>query len=116
MAEITSNEILSKFSQAGAIKDGDMVLFGRTGLTGADGCKILASLFKQYLVKDIVPYIGEDMTWYCEGKQIIGPDGNAIFASGNPIKFMEEADYQAMIASGTYQTNTFYFRPEEEEE
>lgn len=116
MAEITSNEILSQFSQAGAVKDSDMILFGRTGTTGADGCKILASLFRQYLTKNIVPYIGEDMTWYCEGKQILDPNGNPIFASGNPIKFMEEADYQAMIASGTYQTNTFYFRPEEEEE
>jgi len=108
MADLTSRDVLAPFSETSAIKPTDKILF--ESAQGGDANKMFASLFLQYLTKGIEPNVGDDGTWYVGDKQLIGADGQPIYATSFRYVVESEASYQARPVKDD---NTFYFRYEE---
>lgn len=112
MAEMTSSDIISTFTNVAGIKDTDLVMFARSTGENQEGAKMLASLFRQYLCRGVQPYIGEDGTWWSNGQQLTDPTtGDPIAANQN--KFLTKDEYKALEASGKLQSGVFYFIEEE---
>ena len=112
MAEMTSSDIISTFTNVAGIKDTDLVMFARSTGENQEGAKMLASLFRQYLCRGVQPYIGEDGTWWSNGQQLTDPTtGDPIVANQN--KFLTKDEYDALESSGKLQNGVFYFIEEE---
>ena len=112
MAEMTSSDIISTFTNVAGIKDTDLVMFARSTGENQEGAKMLASLFRQYLCRGVQPYIGEDGTWWSNGQQLTDPTpGDPIVANQN--KFLTKDEYDTLEASGKLQSGVFYFIEEE---
>ena len=112
MAEMTSSDIISTFTNVAGTKDTDLVMFARSTGEKQEGAKMLASLFRQYLCRGVQPYIGEDGTWWSNGQQLTDPTtGDPIVANQN--KFLTKDEYDALEASGKLQSGVFYFIEEE---
>ena len=112
MAEMTSSDIISTFTNVAGIKDTDLVMFARSTGENQEGAKMLASLFRQYLCRGVQPYIGEDGTWWSNGQQLTDPTtGDPIVANQNT--FLTKDEYDALEASGKLQSGVFYFIEEE---
>lgn len=107
MADLTSRDVLAPFSEVSAIKENDKILF--ESANGGDASKMFVSLFLQYLTKGIMPKVGDDGTWYVGEKQLIGADGNPIFATSFKYIVESEEEYQNREVKDN---KTFYFRYE----
>lgn len=113
MAEMTSSDIISTFTNVAGIKDTDLVMFARSTGENQEGAKMLASLFRQYLCRGVQPYIGEDGTWWSNGQQLTDPTtGDPIVANQN--KFLTKDEYTELEKTGKLQNGVFYFIEEEE--
>lgn len=112
MAEMTSSDIISTFTNVAGIKDTDLVMFARSTGENQEGAKMLASLFRQYLCRGVQPYIGEDGTWWSNGQQLTDPTtGDPIVANQN--KFLTKDEYDELERTGKLQNGVFYFIEEE---